>query len=613
MKNKVNAFWIFLYSLMMFIFFSFSIQEDRIYLFRFSTNVPANTFLFIGILFICFKISPLIFQSRTRGFYFLSLIISMVFSIISIMAKFFQNGISMDSYISAHPLALSRIGIAFIGGIFLFFGVIQIVGSLRTMTFSFKIPDTLNRLLDFMYGEHCFLKSLLLMFIIWLPQILVRYPGALTVDTKVSLRQYLGVDAATTQHPILYTVFAGKLIDFGRSIGHPAFGHYILVLIQTILMLLVLAYTLHSMKQFQINRWIYGITLVFFAIAPIFIATATSSVIDGPYSSFFLLLITELVYYLFMHEVYRRSWIHYLLTGIAVFGLFLRQNGIYIITAIAVTAVIMELYFILKEKQNLIYSIVFLAVLIFPAIGCNSLVNHLHEQYNAQEYGTRAMLSMPVQQTARCLLEHGDEIDQNTLNSIQKVLTWNLDEYKEAYDPLSFDTVKQGFNLDASSDDIRDFLRAWLHLFAKYPETCINATLNQTYFLFSPETINQTYYYPYGVTMRAGKYDMSEFNPSHSKLGGINSILKQIYHSFGFFPVLGLLVNQGFTDLFLLAISLYALIEKRGRILFLCVPLLLTLAIVFVGPMVLYQARYTYPIMYCLPLLYGIFFSQKGN
>ena len=613
MKNKISSLRIFLYSLMIFIFLSFGIQEDWIYLFRFSTDLPANTFLFIGILFICFKISPLIFQSRTRGFYFLSLIVSMVFSIVSIMAKFFQNGTSMDSYIAAHPLALSRIAVAFIGGIFLFFGVIQIVGSLRTARFSFKIPATVNRLLDYMYGKHCFLKSLLLMFIIWLPQILVRYPGALTVDTKVSLRQYLGVDAATTQHPVLYTVFAGKLIDFGRSIGHPAVGHYILVLIQTVLMLLVLAYTLHSMKQFQINKWVYGITLVFFAIAPIFVATATSSVIDGPYSSFFLLLMTELVYYLFRHEIYRRSWTHYLLTGISVFGLFLRQNGIYIIAAMPVVTIFMELYFMLKEKQNFVYSVIFLAVLIVPAVAGNTLVNHLHEQYNAQKYGTRAMLSMPVQQTARCLLEHGDEIDQDTLASIQKVLTWDLDEYEEAYDPLSFDTVKQGFNLDASSDDIRDFLKAWLHLFSKYPGTCIDATLNQTYFLFSPETINQTYYYPYGVTMRAGKYDMSEFNPSHSKLSGINSILKQIYHSFGYFPVLGLFINQGFTDLILLAIALYALVEKRGRILFLCIPLLLTLAIVFVGPMVLYQARYTYPIMYCLPLLYGIFLSQRGN
>ena len=613
MKNKISVLWIFLYSLMIFIFLSFGLQEDWIYLFRFSSDLPANTFLFAGIIFICAKISPLIFQSRTRGFYFLSLLVSMVFSLISIMAKFFQNGTSMDSYVAAHPFAVSRIGIAFIGGIFLFFGIIQIIGSLRTAAFSFHIPDTLNRILDFMYGKHCFLKSLLVMFIIWLPQILVRYPGALTVDTKVSLRQYLGVDAATTQHPVLYTVFAGKLIDLGRSIGHPAVGHYILILIQTVLMLLVLAYTLHSMKQFRINKWIYGVTLVFFAIAPIFVATATSSVIDGPYSSFFLLLITELVYYLFMHEVYRRSWIHYLLTGIAVFGLFFRQNGIYIIAAIAVTAVLMELYFILKKKQNLVYSVIFLAVLILPAAAGNTLVNHLHEQYNAQKYGTRAMLSMPVQQTARCLLEHGDEIDQDTLSSIQKVLTWDLDEYKEAYDPLSFDTVKQGFNLNASSDDIRDFLKAWLHLFSKYPDTCIDATLNQTYFLFSPETINQTYYYPYGVTMKAGKYDMSEFNPSHSKLSGINSMLKQIYHSFGYFPVLGLFVNQGFTDLVLLALTLYALVEKRGRLLFLCVPLLLTLAIVFVGPMVLYQARYTYPIMYCLPLLYGIFFSQKGN
>ena len=31
----------------------------------------------------------------------------------------------------------------------------------------------------------------------------------------------------------------------------------------------------------------------------------------------------------------------------------------------------------------------------------------------------------------------------------------------------------------------------------------------------------------------------------------------------------------------------------------------------FVGPMVLRQARYTYPIMYALPLLFGLFLTQS--
>ena len=61
----------------------------------------------------------------------------------------------------------------------------------------------------------------------------------------------------------------------------------------------------------------------------------------------------------------------------------------------------------------------------------------------------------------------------------------------------------------------------------------------------------------------------------------------------------------------LLIIFLYALVEKRGKLLFLCMPLLLTLAVAFVGPMVLRQARYTYPIMYGLPLLFGLFLTQS--
>lgn len=605
-----------LYSLLTYLFITFGIQDNDIWFFPSMHAAFSNSILFIALIWVYNRIMPVLLRSRNKGFLILNAFISAFFSMFCVMGAFFEAEASIGASFAQSRMNLIKAGIVFCGGFLLFYSVIKLIGSLRDMqergTFT-RLPF-LTKIYSFFYEKNCFLKALLVLALCWLPQIIIRYPGALPVDSMKSLHEYLGLIHATTQHPIIYTVILGKFMDIGFAVNNPTLGLFLVVAVQVVVMLLVLAYTIHTLNKFRAPKWLTTLTLLFFASAPIFIATATTVIIDAFYGSFFLLLINELAYYLFMNDTFRKFRCHYVLTFIAVFGLHFRHNGMYISLGLIAAAFFMELFYILKKKKNLVYSLLFLAVLIIPAFGGKAVSNALYRQYDAQRISTRVMLSLPIQQVARCVVNHGNELEDQDFQAIQKVLKWEKREYAEKYNPLNFDGIKRGFLYSATGEDLANFLKVWAKLVIKYPDTCINATVNQNYLLFDPLVSNMKYYTSKNNNHMALKgYPSPLFIEKGTLWASLDNALLQNYYSFGKLPFLGLLVNQGFYNLMLLALCLYALFERNGKLLLISLPLLLTLAITFVGPTVYHHPRYTYPIMYTMPVLLGLFITQTRN
>lgn len=612
MKLLKTNFSIFIYSLLIFFFITFHLQDGRLVLLPAKNAGLSDTFLLIG-LFIAYRLllRCLPRHSYHKGFHILAWIISLFFSFASVMGVFYSTkNVDITSAVLAGPVSLIKAAAVFAGGAVLFYSAIRALDAIRTGLGNRVLPKSgkIRKAQDFLFGKNCFLKALAVLSLCWLPQVIIRYPGAVTTDSVVSLLQYYGVRAHTTQHPVTYTLLLGKFSDFGAAIGNAELGLFLLTLVQVAAFLLVLAYTVHTLKRLRVPAWCLSAALVIFAVSPVFVAYATTLVIDALYGAAFLLLMDELVYYVFLPEAYRKSWQHYLLTVIAVMSMFFRHNGIYIVAGVLVFMIVMELYLLLKKKEQLLYTFLVILALLLPMIGGKALNSHLYEQIGAKYVSTRAMLAVPMQQIARYMINHSDEIEKEDMAAIQKVMKWSPAEYEEKYNPLNFDGIKRGFNQSASKGELLDFLKVWFKLLWTHPDTYVNATLNQNYFLFSPLADNQRYYH----TVRDGlqrvkSIDYSSVYQTNEVLSGLNTSLYRLYCSFTQLPFLGLLVNQGFYSIVLLGICLYALFDKNGRLLFLSVPLLLTLAIAFVGPACYGHPRYTYPIMYSMPLFFSIF------
>lgn len=56
------------------------------------------------------------------------------------------------------------------------------------------------------------------------------------------------------------------------------------------------------------------------------------------------------------------------------------------------------------------------------------------------------------------------------------------------YDAGLSDPVKLTFREESTGEDMRNYLRVWMRMFFKHPDTCIQATLNNYYQFFHPGT-----------------------------------------------------------------------------------------------------------------------------
>ena len=608
LKNNI---FIFIYALLTVLFFSFSVSADTFSLWPGQGSIVVLSVFLIAVFFIYKKIlSALSFQPGLL-FIILAVLVSTIFSVASVMGVFFSADSSLGILSPMTAPKLLRLLMVFTGGFAFFYIAILGLSTISKAVSKISIPR-IRRWTAFLFDKKCFIKSLIIMTVFWLPQIIVRYPCSIPIDSQVSLFQYYGLRKYTTQHPIIYTQLLGRFSDLGEALGNVSMGLFLLVLLQCILLLLVLAYTIYTMKQLGVPNWMLFITLLLFALCPVFVGYAITLIVDVFYDTFILLLIDELAWYLFRQDRYKKGWKHPALTAAAVLGMFFRQNGFYVVAVLILFVAGRELYLVFRKKQTLASAVLILAVLIVP-LGIGKMnTSYLHGKYNATRVSTRAMLSMPLQQTARYMVYHSDELSSEEKTIIQKVIDYTPEEFAENYNPYNFDGIKHGFSRKASKKDLLAYLQVWFKLFLRHPETYINATLNQNYILFSPLANNSKYYGT--APQKLTQITDPDYGSVYSAIKSHKSIKQKLtsyYINFCKIPVVGLYVNQGLLNLLLLAICLYSLCEKNGRLLLLGLPLLLTLAVTFVGPAALGHPRYTFPITYGMPLFFGLFLERN--
>ncbi len=603
---------VFLYAFLSFFFLNFEIENNTIVLLKRSEYALEATCI-VAFLLLLFRILIRRYpQEHKREFYILAAIISSFFSFVSVMGVIYpaELSISIKELITGSMSNVFRFLLVFLGGFLLFYLALVSLGAVKkTLGLSqlFCCVDA------FLFGKRSFLKIAGIIFICWLPYLLIRYPAAMPLDDIKCLLQYYGVDRYTTQHPIIYTLLLGYFCDLGAYISNIGFGIFLLMLLQVIISICSLTYTIRVMERLKVPHWCCLTALVIFSIVPVFPGYAVTLIVDVFYCTAILLLMNELALYLFLPEEYKNLK-HLSLTSISILGMFFRNNGFHVICVILVFLVLLFFIKIRKKEQTIRCSLIILAFFLIPLCVGKMNNNRLHDKYHAQSVSARAMLALPMQQVARCMISYGNELEQEDVEALQKVLTWEISEYKDNYDPYKFDTIKRKFNVDATKEEIKGFLKIWLKLLINHPDTCINATLHQNYLLFSPLEDNYKYYGKIWEGLELVKEpDFISIYENQKKKSEINSKLTNFSNALSKAPFMGLYVNQGVMTLLLFGICLYALTDRNYSLLFLALPMLLTLAVNFVAPAVDGNPRYYFPIFYAMPLLFGIFLTGQGN
>lgn len=463
-----------------------------------------------------------------------------------------------------------------------------------------------GKYIDILYKKP-FLVSFLSISIVLLIYILAFYPIVLSPDPTFQIKMYFNIPTKyinwvvqrnpnifmTNHHPIFHTYLLGWCLSLGRLILNDNFGLFIYTFFQSLCFSLTLSYTIKFMKDRGVKSKYLFIILIFYMFTPMFGFYSVSAVKDTFYTIIFIHLV------LFIYDVICKRFNYisikrlvYLFFIILLLSLF-RQNGKYIVF------IVIPVLAIYSYKNIIKLSCVFLLFLI-SIYGYEKI---LIPKIGISDGSIREALSVPFQQTARLVKYHNNLIEDKDKKVIDKILKY--DTLKERYTPELSDKVKNDYNKDTTNDELKSYFKVWGKYLLKEPVCYINATLNNTYGYFYPNSSKWYLYYNYDHLVTENKL----VNYSYNKLIILRNILIYYGKFFIYIPIIGLVSNVGFGLFSILYMITNIIDSKKYRLLIVLLPLIISILFCFVGPANTYF-RYAMPYLFILPVL-EILFSMK--
>lgn len=459
-----------------------------------------------------------------------------------------------------------------------------------------------------------------LILLCFLPGFLAYYPGICAYDTTIQLGQVAG-GTYNDHHPIAHTLLLAGSMRLGDVIfGDVNAGLAMLVFLQMLLLAGTFAWGIVRLAHYGVKRWILIGLQIFAMCYPFHIYMSVSVCKDVFFSIFFLLQMLAL-YEMIKSGKFAGFDVLFVISSVGM-QLF-RNNGRY---AMLVLMAMLVLAVLFAKGARRFFCRITIECLLALVIG-SLCINGLFEVTKAEQGDRREMLSMPIQQLARCMIYHGgvgvmpEDDASMKAEDIALVNDFLLDESYKEYRPDIADPVKRHTNTYVVRYRTGEFVRMYLGLLGEYPGDFINATLAvNAGFLYvgdeSHATINQNgrdkglgYVQTRFLTEELNGYGIYQ----DSKWAGLYERLEKWADENAYLkiPVLRYLFVPGviFWLYVLLAACLFLRRNYRN-----CMPLSLVLgyyATMFLGPTV--QLRYVYPMLIALPFVAVLALGKPGE
>lgn len=468
-----------------------------------------------------------------------------------------------------------------------------------------------------------FLIALALIILCWIPCYLAYYPAICAYDTNVQTGQI--VDGAyNDHHPIAHTLLVAAAMKTGEVLfGDVNTGIALYAALQMLFLAGVLAYGISLLNKFRV-RMVFRVLLLLYAMLfPFHWYMSVSVIKDTVFSAFFLLQM--LAFYGILQEGGNSRKI----TGLDI-GFFTGTLGMILFRNNGKYAMMVLLFCLLpvlwKGKQcRRLWGRIFINVLIAFLAG-NLLLAALFRVTGAKQGDRREMLSIPIQQMARCMLYHGGigvlPEDDAAMGEQDKALIndFLLNESYREYRPDISDPVKRHTNTYVPRYRTGEFLATYLNLMKEYPGDYINAVLAVNAGYLFPGDTTHAFINENGVDKGLGyvqtRWVDAELNPrgiyKDSKWELLHEKLEDWADRNAYLdiPVLKYIFVPGTYLWLYLLLACTLTLQKRYRMLLPLSAVLGYYITLFLGPTV--QLRYLYPLMIVLPFAALLGLGQGG-
>ena len=337
----------------------------------------------------------------------------------------------------------------------------------------------------------------------WAPFIISHYPGILTADATNQLLQFAGVKDLTYQqlvnpisntvflndsNPVFTTFLLGWFHRLGVLIGSQNAGMFAYIILQSLFLAGSLAYSLLFARSKNMPPYLVYSAFVCFAFLPFFSLYAAvllpkSTLVPGIYL-LYIMLLYQLIYKPDSKMTDLRTLVAFCVVELLLM-LFVK-SGFYVVLF---TAVALCLYGRAHWKHLL--SATLIPLIIFKVLFTGMFLPAL----DVSPGKSAEMYSIPFQQTARYVIEHGDEVTPAEKATINRVLIY--DRLTSYYNPTTSDGIKDySYRPERTSADLRAYFAVWAKQFVKHPLTYVSATYNNQYRYFQ---INNQGKIPYNL------------------------------------------------------------------------------------------------------------------
>lgn len=436
----------------------------------------------------------------------------------------------------------------------------------------------------------------LLLLICWFPILLSYYPGIFAYDASAQLEQFLN-HSFSNHHPLLHTLLLGSLFSLGRFGPNYNVGVLVYSVVQMAVLAGAFSYAIYKMAAWGCRKTGILLGVLFYGLWPVNGMMSVSTTKDVLFAGVFIVFVTESMEAL-SGKAGHAGKLRPALVLSAALCLFMRNNAVYAL----IPALLLIL--IVRKKKAWGYAAMTAGGIAIYLAGNSLLMWGL----NASEVSPVESLSVPIQQMARTVL-YADNLDEDLKEEVYFYIPQDI---LERYAPNISDAVKNQLDGQKILDEPVRFLKTWIKLGRKEPAKYMEAFLALTQGYYDINDTTHANIYGSGMASRLGylltnyKAMPDGYQVEHvSKLPKLEYLLEKLFSDNVCLkiPVLKYLFAPSFSWWFLLFYLGYMGSRKRYADMLWCVFPALYYVTLLLGPVCL--IRYVYPLIVCLPLMWG--------
>lgn len=430
-----------------------------------------------------------------------------------VLAIFLDYGVlfsenSVNTYIYS-KLRLGVVGINIIGISMIFYLLIESI-EIFLLTKSMTKNISIN---NYIFS---FWKYFFFLFVCWLPYIIILYPGTINHDFINQLNEFFGHGSwvrddypigwylirenpfsITNQHNFFVTLFYGFNFKVGLTVFHSVgAGMFINTLVQIILMISVLTYSLLTFYRLGMSKKILNFFADFMAFFPMLPVICVFLTKNNLYTPFILLSILLVANALNDKQLFKNKkwWLFFIVSMMG--QLMTEKYAIYIVFVVGIIIMITQLKVRIARELSLT---MIGSVITFVVI--QSLLFNILKVPNGDPIEGQAVM---IQSTALYVKEFPKDITKDRYNTINKAFA--VKNLPKLYSPGISDPVKssggkkiglekngtfnqhlnkqwvEGYKYrSVTKKEYDDYKKVWLKLALRHPEIVFIAFMNQSY------------------------------------------------------------------------------------------------------------------------------------